>query len=71
MAPHPRPPPLAERPAQAAVAPVGGDDPKAPAPFVPDEADAPRDPDTGEISIDEPDVGDPPPDDPEPEPAAG
>lgn len=50
------------------------DDPKAPAPFVPDEADAPRDPDTGAISIDEPDVAEPgeepdvddtPPDDPE------
>ncbi len=50
---------------------MSGDDPKAPAPFVPDEADAPRDPDTGEISIDEPDVGDPPPDEPEVERAAG
>ena len=51
-----------------------GNDPKAPTPFVPDEADAPRDPDTGAIRIDEPDVAEPdeepdiddtPPDDPE------
>jgi hypothetical protein len=41
-----------------------GEDPRAPAPFVPDEADAPRDPDTGAIRIDEPDVGEPP-DEPE------
>jgi hypothetical protein len=33
-------------------------DPRDPAPFVPDETDAPRDPDTGAIRIDEPDVGD-------------
>jgi hypothetical protein len=33
-------------------------DPRDPAPFVPDETDAPRDPDTGQIRIDEPDVGD-------------
>jgi len=41
------------------------DDPHRPAPFVPDEADAPKDPDTGEIRIDEPDLGDPPPEEPE------
>jgi len=41
------------------------DDPRRPAPFVPDEADAPKDPDTGEIQIDEPDLGDPPPEKPE------
>jgi hypothetical protein len=34
------------------------DDPRRPAPFLPDEADAPKDPDTGEIQIDEPDPGD-------------
>ncbi len=41
------------------------DDPRRPAPFVPDEADAPKDPDTGEIQIDEPDLGDPPAEEPE------
>jgi hypothetical protein len=32
---------------------------------VPDEGDAPKDPETGEIEIDEPDLGDPPADEPE------
>ena len=41
------------------------EDPRRPAPFVPDEADAPKDPDTGEIEIDEPDLGDPPAEEPE------
>jgi len=45
--------------------PERSDDPRRPAPFLPDEADAPRDPDTGAIEIDEPDLGDPPADEPE------
>jgi hypothetical protein len=32
-------------------------EPREPSPFIPDEADAPRDPETGAIKIDEPDVG--------------
>jgi hypothetical protein len=43
----------------------GGDDPRRPAPFLPDEADARRDPETGEIQIDEPDLGDRLADEPE------
>ena len=38
------------------IAGPGDGDPHEPAPFVPDE-DAPKDPDTGEIDIDEPDPG--------------
>ncbi len=41
------------------------EDPRRPAPFVPDEDDAPKNPDTGEIEIDEPDLGDPPGEEPE------
>jgi hypothetical protein len=33
--------------------------PSEPSPFVPDEADAPRNPKTGAVEIDEPDVADP------------
>jgi hypothetical protein len=34
-------------------------DPKAPVPFVPDVDDAPRDPDTGDVAIDEPELTEP------------
>jgi hypothetical protein len=55
---------------QQTPAPPGGaddpldtppDDPRRPVPFVPDEGDAPRDPDTGDVSIDEPDPAPPGP----------
>jgi hypothetical protein len=56
-----RDPPMADTPdgdgVEDTIAGLGEGDSREPAPFVPDETDAPKHPDTGEIEIDEPDPG--------------